>query len=136
MSYSMAMEAAGAVVHSYEEFGDYQGTWYAYVTYQGQNGYVHGSYGSCSGCDSFLSEFEFEHHSCGGDNYFSPIYSTPREGCGSCADVMDRLKRFGESYLEGNLMTAEEMQKEIDDKKEWDSGEADNMQNWFDGTKF
>src|SRR6185312_7049306 len=78
--YQEAMEAAGAVVHAYEEFGDYQGSWYAKVTYQGETGWVEGAYGSCSGCDAFEAEFGYSYE--------------PEEN-----DYQDRLKLFGESYL-------------------------------------
>ena len=59
MSYQEALEAAGATVHAFEFFGSYQGDWWAKVTYNGETGWVHGSYGSCSGCDAFEAEFGF-----------------------------------------------------------------------------
>jgi hypothetical protein len=59
MSYRSALEAAGATVRAFEEFGSYQGEWWALVEYEGRRGWVNGSYGSCSGCDAFQAEFSF-----------------------------------------------------------------------------
>jgi len=59
MGYRTAMEAAGATVLAYESFGSYQGDWFALVVYGGKTFWVHGSYGSCSGCDAFCAEFDF-----------------------------------------------------------------------------
>lgn len=59
MSYLEAMEAAGAKVKAFEEFGSYQGDWWALVEYEGRRGWVTGSYGSCSGCDAFEAEFSW-----------------------------------------------------------------------------
>jgi hypothetical protein len=80
MSYQTALEAAGAEVHAFDYFGDYQGTWVAKVTYKGETGWIEGSYGSCSGCDAFEAEFG---------------YSYDDED----KDYQERLKLFGESYL-------------------------------------
>jgi hypothetical protein len=60
MSYEMTLEKAGAKVFAYKTFGDYQGTWLAFVKYNGNKGIIEGSYGSCSGCDSFQAEFDYE----------------------------------------------------------------------------
>lgn len=79
MSYQEALEAAGAEVHDFKEFGCYQGEWYAYVTYQGETGVVTGSYGSCSGCDAFDAEFGWE--------------DSKKD------DYQQRLAAFGETYL-------------------------------------
>lgn len=75
--YESALKAAGAKVKIFKEFGSYQGTWIA-ILEDGQA--IEGSYGSCSGCDSFQSEFD-----CWDDEQ-NPDYSS-------------RLKIFGESYL-------------------------------------
>lgn len=47
MGYDRCLEAAGTPVLAYYTTGDYQGTWVAYTA----DGFYHGSYGSCSGCD-------------------------------------------------------------------------------------
>lgn len=57
-SYEETLELAGATVHIFQEFGSYQGDWWARVTYNGVTGWVTGSYGSCSGCDAFHGEFD------------------------------------------------------------------------------
>lgn len=55
--YESALEAAGAVVHNSQYEGSYQGSWGCVVTYKEKKGLVTGSYGSCSYCDAFKSEF-------------------------------------------------------------------------------
>ena len=62
MGYEMCIKMAGAKVIDSEQFGDYQGTWIAKINYNGEVGYVYGAFGSCGGCDEFLSEFEGESH--------------------------------------------------------------------------
>lgn len=95
MGYRSALEAAGAKVLAYESFGSYQGDWYAKVEYNGETGWVQGSYGSCSYCDSFESEFS--------GSYYSDEESRD--------DYDARLAKFGESYL--TVITPQEQQVEI-----------------------
>lgn len=57
MGYRQALEAAGAEIEEYKEFGSYQGTWFAVLT---NGNIVEGAYGSCSGCDAFESEFGYK----------------------------------------------------------------------------
>ncbi|WP_329759298.1 hypothetical protein [Stenotrophomonas geniculata] len=104
MSYEQAMEAAGATVLRFEQFGSYQGDWFALVEYDGKTGWVHGCYGSCSGCDAFESEFGWSDH--------------------ERSDYQERLADFGTSYLEG-LMTQEEALAEASRYIEWDSDAAE-----------
>lgn len=59
MGYREALEAAGATVLEFEEFGSYQGDWLALVEFKGQCGFVKGAYGSCSGCDAFEDEIGY-----------------------------------------------------------------------------
>lgn len=98
MSYSSALEAAGAVVHTYETFGDYQGTWVADVTFNGIRGLVVGSYGSCSGCDAFEAEIGYEHEYCREHNY---LCNPP--SCAACDEAKTsydaKLAAFGLGYL-------------------------------------
>lgn len=91
MSYAEALEAAGAVVIEFEEFGSYQGDWWAKVRYKGVEGWVCGSYGSCSGCDAFEAEFGWD--------------ARDRD------DYKTRLAAFGAGYLE-DLRTQEEAEAE------------------------
>src|SRR5689334_4678174 len=100
MSYCGALEIAGATVERFKEFGSYQGDWWAKVTYNNQTGWVNGSYGSCSGCDAFQGEFDIEHHECGDDDYFNPLWDNKfNEGCEKCSNVKARLIAFGAEYL-------------------------------------
>jgi len=79
MSYNSALEAAGCEVLEYEYTGSHQGDWYALVRYEGEVGVVTGSYGSCSHCDAFEAEFDWDDDKL--DNY------------------QERIKAFGEGYL-------------------------------------
>lgn len=108
MSYEMCLEKAGAKVIAFENFGSYQGDWLAYVEYKGEKGFVAGSYGSCSYCDAFESEF--------GDAYFD-------EGTEGAIYLEKRYALFGESYL-GSILPAEyqlKVSKEQmgDDPEDW-----------------
>ena len=60
IDYSDALRAAGAEVHEFERFGSYQGTWCAKVTFEDKAGFVIGSFGSCSGCDSIQALYEYD----------------------------------------------------------------------------
>lgn len=102
-SYKGALEAAGAKVLQFESFGSYQGEWWAKVEYQGKTGWINGSYGSCSGCDSFEAEFGY-----------SDMESTP-----------ERLKAFGMDYLD-NLKSDAEAVASASEHLEWDH-EAQEM---------
>ena len=121
MGYSTAMEAAGATVLQYESFGSYQGDWFALVVYGGKTFWVHGSYGSCSGCDAFCAEFDF-----GGDDNVCEAHRYDKHGdCQDCADCSQdyqrRLADFGRSYLTGGEMTQAEAEKSAAKNLEWDS---------------
>lgn len=100
MSYESALEAAGATVHEFKEFGSYQGDWWAKVTHNGQTGWVQGSYGSCSGCDAFQAEFDYGNDQCSDHKY---VWDAPKD-CEACTalknDKQAKLARFGEGYLD------------------------------------
>ena len=100
MSYQSALEAAGAKILRFEQFGSYQGEWVALVEYKGETGWVMGSYGSCSECDAFESEFGWDAE--------------------EQDDYQDHLKSFGEGYLNG-LMTTEKTATYFDESAEWDA---------------
>ena len=123
MAYQEALEAAGAKVHEYKDFGSYQGDWYAYVTYKGESGWVHGSYGSCSGCDAFEAEFGWdEHDNCSSHRYIAT--DEERAACTGCqlakAQYREKLANFGRPYLEG-ISGPEPLLKELEQQSEWDS---------------
>lgn len=99
--YQEALAAAGAVVHVFEEFGSYQGDWWAKVTYKGKTGWIKDYYGSCSGCDAFQAEMDW------------------------CCDTESekykkQLADFGAQYLERDLWTNEEAEQEAAKNYCWD----------------
>lgn len=125
-SYEGALEAAGAVVHVSEFFGSYQGDWWAKVTYEGTTGWVHGSFGSCSGCDALQAEFDYDDEP---EKKFKDwAESWKREGQKNTRWEWQKAKTafqkryadFGRSYL-GGLMTQEEAEAEAGKHLEWDS---------------
>lgn len=109
MSYQRALEAAGATVHDFTEFGSYQGTWLARVTFNGTTGWIEGSYGSCSGCDAFEAEFGYgelpekvgEDIWVSGEGYHPATQEDVDRGQTKLAD-------YGKSYLE-QIATGEEL---------------------------
>lgn len=108
MSYEDALKAAGAVVHAFEEFGSYQGDWYALVSFKGRTAFVHGAYGSCSLCDAFQAEF------------YGYGETTP-----------EKLAAFGLSYLDEDLLLSpEEALEHASRDLEWDM-EAQYMVDWI-----
>lgn len=118
MSYEAALEAAGAEVHKFAEFGDYQGQWWAKVTHNGKTGWVNGSYGSCSGCDAFQAEFNYHEYECDEHRYGSAPADCP-DCTKAKTDYDTRLKAFGESYL-NDLLTQEEAEKAaVPSWKDW-----------------
>lgn len=104
MSYQESLVAAGARVLDFAHFGDWQGSWMALVEYQGQRGWVQGSFGSCDYCDAFQSEFDW-------DSDFA------------CEDVQQRLAQFGRTYLD-DLQTTEQVLRQYDSDAEWDTDSA------------
>jgi hypothetical protein len=109
MRYQNALEAAGATVHDFTEFGSYQGTWLARITYNGITGWIEGSYGSCSGCDAFQAEFGWNDlpDKVGEDMWVSGEGYRPA----TQEDIdrgKERLADFGRSYLE-KIATGEEL---------------------------
>lgn len=100
VGYKESFEAAGATVLEYKEFGDYQGTWLAYVVWDGNSGFVVGGYGSCSGCDAFLEEFsdvwwdediDPERLAAFGRHYLDQIVS--------CDELLNEYRRMDADYM-------------------------------------
>lgn len=121
MSYEQALEAAGAQVIVFEEFGSYQGDWWALVKYKGETGWVNGSYGSCSGCDAFEGEFGYGNGYNGGGgfwDYETDQYREPTDK--ERKDYEARLADFGKTYLDG-VMTQEQAEAAASANLEWDS---------------
>lgn len=133
MGYQLAMEVAGATVHAFKEFGSYQGTWLAKVTYQDQTGWVEGWYGSCTGCDAFQGEFGYdsrpvlgERDIWGGEMGWLCVEQTH-------VDAYDnRLKEFGLRYLSNQFLSQEELEARLSRsvaEQDWDD-EASLMLNF------
>jgi len=99
MDYEDALKEAGAEVLLYEMFGSYQGDWLAKVKYKNVVGWVHGYYGSCSGCDAFEAEFDW--------------------GFDDEPDFKERLAKFGRPYL-NDMLTQEEVEKKCSKNLDWD----------------
>jgi hypothetical protein len=58
--YAEALQAAGAAVHVFEQFGGEDGPWWAHVTYAGKTGWVTGWTSSSPEVDAFLAEFGWD----------------------------------------------------------------------------
>lgn len=103
--YDKALTAAGVKVLDREEFGSYQGEWWAQVQFpNGEIYYVTGYYGSCSGCDAFAGEFG--------------VFDDEKP------DYLHRLKDFGRDYLE-NCFTLDEAIAEASKNIKWDADAAE-----------
>jgi len=120
MSYESALEAAGAKILAFEQFGSHQGEWYALVEYNGERGWVNGSYGSCSGCDSFEAEFGYSDYATrvGESIWADGEYRPATEA--DVAKSAEKLAAFGKPYLDG-LLTQEQAEAEAARYIEWDS---------------
>ena len=127
MSYEEALQAAGAEVMEFEQFGSYQGDWWAKVRYKGELGWAQGSYGSCSGCDAFAAEFGLAEGDCVEHAY------NHKDDCLECQEVKkkyaEKLADFGRGYL-GGLLTQEKAEEEAARNLDWDS-EAQAMLDWL-----
>ena len=108
MGYKTALEAAGAKIVAFESFGSYQGTWLAFVEYRGEKGIVEGAFGSCSYCDAFQREFDYDsepetYNGCfykNGNTWDDENKCTEQEYYVALAKYDNRLAKFGRSYLE------------------------------------
>lgn len=108
--YTYALTKAGATLLDCNEFGSYQGDWWALVEYRGVTGWVHGRYGSCTGCDAFKSEFGYS----SAEN--DPEYDK-------------KIIAFGKSYLD-SIMSQSQAVAEAGSNSDWDA-EADDMVRWI-----
>ena len=128
MSYEQALEAAGAKVLASERFGSYQGDWFALVEYEGRRGYVHGAYGSCSGCDDFEAEFDVDNEKCQKHRY-----DRDSPTCAACdaakVEYQRRLVEFGRDYLD-QLLTQAEAEALASKNLAWDA-DAHEMLKWL-----
>lgn len=131
MGYSEALEKAGCKILDFKEFGSYQGTWLAFVEYNGEKGIVEGSYGSCSGCDAFQAKFDYGDEPTEENGKYYKSYRTWDEDEECTKEEFEELKKvsetkladFGRSYLSGGLYGKEHYQNKLSNLKEDD---------WFD----
>ena len=92
----------------FQEFGSYQGDWLAFVEYKGERGIVQGSYGSCTGCDAFQAEFDYDDSPSvrdgkfykNGDTWNEENICTEDEYNEALRVYNQRLSDFGMRYLE------------------------------------
>ena len=135
MSYCQALEAAGAKILQFKEFGSYQGDWWAKVDVNGEIGWIAGSYGSCSGCDAFEAEFGYGVEFC--DDHKWIYDESVTNTCSDCQEVKEqyqiRLADFGKVYLD-TLYTHEEAVKEASRYIDWDF-HAPEMVEWITENK-
>ena len=124
--YESSLVAAGATVLAFQSFGSYQGSWYAMVDWNGERGWIEGSFGSCSECDSFENEFGYNATGC--DDHWEQT-----EGCAECAakaaEYQVRLVSFGKSYLD-TILPAGHYLPELDERSSWDS-ESEEAAKWI-----
>jgi glutaredoxin len=129
--YQSALEAAGATVLAFKEFGSYQGEWWAKVRHKRKTRWVCGSYGSCSGCDAFEAEFGYNEDRCEEHRYDWEDEKSP--ACDACkaakASATEKLAKFGAVYLE-DTKTQSEAEKEALRNLDWDS-DAQPMVDWL-----
>lgn len=123
MEYDDTLRIAGATVHCYKTFGDYQGTWLAKVTYNGVTGWIRDYFGSCSGCDALQDEFGYSDHQHEGKgyNYISTFNLLEKydANCPQCVRLMEKVKAFGRGYLD-DIKTADEILAIVSKNLEWD----------------
>ena len=137
MSYQDCLERAGATVHKFKSFGDYQGQWWAKVTYKGVTGWVNGSFGSCSGCDAFHHEFDYsvDHPKPGRDNDWEEHSryddDFPFKDCPECDKVVERMVKFGENYLNDLLTQAEAEKEAMPSWKDWQDEDDTEVLNFL-----
>jgi hypothetical protein len=121
MSYREALEAAGAKVLVFQEFGSYQGDWWAKVQLGDKLGWINGGYGSCSSCDAFEAEFGWGDGQTINGKY---VYEADPEHPNHEA-YMAKLKAFGGEYLD-RIVSQDEAVKEASRNLDWDT-DAEEM---------
>lgn len=136
MGYSEALQAAGAKVIEYREFGSYQGSWGAVIDYAGEKKLVIGSYGSCSGCDSFQASFSYSEVPTEKDGkYYRDSWTDDeieREEYDTLKKQYDtKLSDFGSHYLNTKLDKADiENRLQGFNDEDWFDSEEKEMFTW------
>jgi hypothetical protein len=107
--YESALWATGVAVLGWEQFGSYQGDWFALILFpNGEKYFIHDYYGSCSGCDAFEAEFGYDSQ--------------------GKSDYLHRLRDFGREYL-ADCMTYEQAVAEASLNLTWDH-DAEQAVDW------
>lgn len=105
-SYESALEAAGAVVLAYKEFGSYQGDYIAKVRVGDQIAWIHDYYGSCSVCDAL-------------EGAMSNAYWTAGDGDREAAE-RKACRDYGLHILATRLVDRSEIERELQQSAEYD----------------
>lgn len=129
MSYENALQAAGAEVLAFKDFGSHQGEWWAKVRVADRLGWINGSFGSCSGCDAFEAEFGWDDrdYCASGKGHYD--HDPECKACVEKKAAYDiKLAAFGKQYLE-DVRTQEEAEKAASENLSWDS-DAQEMLDW------
>jgi hypothetical protein len=136
MGYPESLKAAGAKVLSTKYAGSYQGTWGCIVEYNGKKGLVTGSYGSCTVCDAFESEFGYSKIPYEQDGKYYEYYGdeiTKQEFDELNEQYNNRLANFGKSYLHV-IQYKWDVQNQLDnlskDEDNWYDHEQLELLNW------
>ena len=137
MSYEAALKAAGAEILDFKMVGSYQGRWAAKIVVNGQEGYVFGFYGSCSGCDSWQAECESLlpwDHKHGEEYVFSSDIMDNSTECPECNEARNKIASFGRAYLSPLYSREQAVEIETADA-EW-SDDAKELYEWITGEKY
>lgn len=118
--YSDCLKMAGAEVLAYETFGSYQGDWLAKVRFEGKEGFIKGSYGSCSGCDYLQAEMPSGHDEGHDDEYVWELdEAVKRPGCAKCQRMVSVAVAIGKDYLD-QIIDPARMIAKVSENIEWD----------------
>jgi len=130
--YKDCLELAGAEVLAYETFGSYQGDWWAKVKFNDREGFVHGYYGSCSGCDTLEAALRGGHDH--GDDYvfyFEEYVQHPE--CPTCCERVEAARNIGKDYLD-DIIEFESAIAKAKENEDWDM-DAKAMVNWLEANE-
>lgn len=98
MWYNEMLRIAGFNVIDFMSAGSYQGEWIAQI---GDEGFISGSYGSCSGCDS-LEALEDSHYAENNEWHYDYL---EQPDCKVCINIKNQVIEYGKSFT---IRSAEE----------------------------